>query len=59
MIQFVKGIFFDQRIRCSKMLENLSPDELHTEIEPAFLEKTIEMLVKLRADIQALIDSED
>lgn len=59
MIQFVKGIFFDQSNRISKMLEDLSSPEIHPEMDKVFLEKTIEMLQDLNSEIQQLINSGD
>lgn len=59
MIPFIKGIFFDQQIRCSKMISGLTADDINKDIDSVFFEKTIEMLTKLRSDIQNLIDSGD
>jgi hypothetical protein len=59
MILFIKGIFFDQSNRISKMLAGLSSPDINHKIDPVFLQKTIDMLNDLSADIQALLNSGD
>jgi hypothetical protein len=59
MITFIKGIFFDQSNRVAKMLADLASSEISPEMDIKFLEKTIEMLKNLDADIQQLIASGD
>lgn len=59
MINFVKGIFYDQLFRVEKMLEELQSSDLEREIEHEFLMKTIDMLVDLQSEMQNLIASGD
>jgi hypothetical protein len=59
MIEFVKGIFYDQLIRCTKMLEQLQSSDLNKEIDGDFLTRTVDMLRELSTEIQSLINSGD
>lgn len=60
MIEFVRGIFYDQIIRGSKMLDELhSPPIRSKPIDAGFLKTTIQMLNNLCDEIQRVIDSGD
>lgn len=59
MREFVKGIFYDQLIRCEKMLEQLQSPDLNKEIDGDFLSRTIDMLRELSVEINLLITSGD
>lgn len=59
MIDFVKGICYDQLIRAEKMLEQLESPDLNSDVDAEFLTKTIDMLKGLQAEIQTLINSGD
>jgi hypothetical protein len=59
MISFVKGIFYDQANRISKMLLDLTSSSINKEIDKDFLDRTVEMLQELNADIQLLVNSGD
>ncbi len=59
MILFVKGIFYDQSNRVAKMLSDLNDPGVNQEIDKSFLDKTVEMLEVLNAEIQVLINSGD
>lgn len=59
MISFVKGIFYDQSNRITKMLSDLTSPQINGEIDKAFLDKTIQMLEDLNAEIQSLTNSGD
>ncbi|PUZ30551.1 hypothetical protein GA0116948_101602 [Chitinophaga costaii] len=59
MIQFIKGIFYDQLTRGAKMMEALQSPSLSNEIDADFLSKTLQMLGDLITDIEELINSGD
>src|SRR5690349_6840185 len=59
MNSFIRGVYFDQLSRVDKMLSRLQGPEVSKEIDPFFLNKTIELLLDLRAEIQGVIDSGD
>jgi hypothetical protein len=59
MNSFIKGVCFDLLGRVDKMLSRLLEPDISKEIDPSFLDRTIEMLFDLRADIQAVIQSGD
>lgn len=59
MIQFIKGIFYDQLTRGAKMMEALQLPSLSKEIDRDFLSKTLQMLGDLITDIEELINSGD
>lgn len=59
MIPFIKGIFYDQSNRITKMLSDLASPGINKEIDKTFLDKTVQMLEELNADIQQLVNSGD
>lgn len=59
MISFIKGIFYDQSNRVTRMLSDLTSPQISGEIDKAFLDKTIQMLEDLNAEIQSLANSGD
>ncbi len=59
MISFLKGIFYDQSNRISKMLKDLASTGISPEIDQQFLETTIEMLYLLQAQLINLTNSGD
>ena len=59
MILFVKGIFYDQSNRIAKMLSDLASPDINSEMDRPFLEKTVQMLEDLNAEIQVLTNSGD
>lgn len=59
MIVFIKGIFYDQTSRITKMLSDLISPVLSIEMDKAFLDKTIQMLDELKKEIQSLLNSGD
>jgi len=59
MIVFIKGIFYDQTSRITKMLSDLISPTLNAEMDKAFLNKTIQMLDELKKEIQSLLNSGD
>lgn len=59
MILFIKGIFYDQASRITKMLFDLTSEEISKEMDKLFLDKTVQMLEELKSDIQFLLNSGD
>lgn len=59
MIDFIKGIFYDQALRVEKMLEKLQSPAISREIDASFLSSTIDQLTKLATEIKHLISSGD
>jgi len=59
MISFLKGLFFDQASKISKMMEELNSSTISPEIEDNFLQKTKDLLHELFQEIQHLIASGD
>lgn len=59
MIPFIKGIFYDQSNRITKMLTDLTSPGINKEIDNDFLNKTVQMLDELNVDIQQLVNSGD
>jgi len=59
MIPFLKGIFYDQSNRVTRMLLDLQNPRISKEIDLQFLQKTNQLLEELRADIELLIHSGD
>ena len=59
MIFFLKGLFFDQASKISKMMEELNASTISPEIDSAFLQKTKDLLHELYQETQLLIGSGD
>ncbi len=59
MTKFIKAIFFDLTGRIEKMLEELASPKISKEIDPAFLQETERLLLELKNEIAALINSGD
>lgn len=59
MNSFVKGIIYDQSNRIAKMLTDLTSSAVHPEMDQPFLNKTIQMLEDLNAEIENLQNSGD
>lgn len=59
MISFLKGLFFDQASKISKMMEDLNASTISPEIDGNFLQKTKDLLHDLYQETQLLISSGD
>lgn len=59
MIIFIRGIFYDQTSRITKMLSDLTSPAISAEMDRGFLSKSIQMLEDLKKEILLLLDSGD
>ncbi len=59
MIEFIKGIFYDQVLRVEKMWEKLQSPDISKDIDAGFLFLTLDKLIELAAEIKRLIASGD
>jgi hypothetical protein len=55
MIFFLKGLFFDQASKISKMMEDLNASTISPEVDGIFLQKTKDLLHELYQETQLTI----